>query len=371
MTHRERLLRTLRFQEVDRVPDYEFGAWRQTIDRWHGEGLPQEHTDRLRAIAEYFKTDELETGRPPGLIDIKMEIFPEFEEKVLEEKGDHIIFQDVQGAICEMMKPELGASIPKYLRFPIETRQDWEKLRDERLNPDTPGRIPDNLEELCKATLDSDLPSSVNCVSLYGRTRNRMGVENLSLAVYDDPSWVEEIMEHLTQLKLTLLEKIAGKAKIDIAWWWEDMCFRSGPLLSPKHFAKWMVPRYKRITDFLRRECGCEFNILDCDGNIHELVPLWLEGGINVMFPLEVPHTDACKISDEFAQSVALRGYFDKRALIAGTEAIDREFERIEPLLKRGGFIPHTDHLVPPDVSWENYCYYREKKCEFIGKTPD
>ena len=68
MTHRERLLGTLRFQTVDRVPDYEFGAWVQTIERWHEEGLPEQHSDNLSAISEYFCTDELETGRPPGLI---------------------------------------------------------------------------------------------------------------------------------------------------------------------------------------------------------------------------------------------------------------------------------------------------------------
>jgi uroporphyrinogen decarboxylase len=86
------------------------------------------------------------------------------------------------------------------------------------------------------------------------------------------------------------------------------------------------------------------------------------------MFPLEAAHTDAYKISDEFGKRVALRGYFDKKALIAGREAIDKEFERITPLFRRGGFIPHTDHRVPPDVSWEDYRYYRMKKCEFIGK---
>lgn len=144
------------------------------------------------------------------------------------------------------------------------------------------------------------------------------------------------------------------------------MCFNKGPLISPKLFAQFMVPKYKKITDFLRYECGCEFNILDCDGNIHELVPLWLEGGINVMFPVEAAHTSAYKIVEQFGTRVAIRGYFDKRALIAGKEAIDKEFVRLKPLLERGGFIPHTDHLVPPDVSWENYKYYRQRKREFI-----
>jgi hypothetical protein len=365
MTHRERLLRTLRFQPVDRVPDYEFGAWQQTIDRWRKEGLPEECDGVWSAINQYFHTDDTEYGPGPWL---HMGLLPGFEYKVLEEKGDHIVVQDGDGAIAEMVRPELGASIPKYLRYAIETRKDWEKIRDERLNPDTPGRVPENIDELCKLTFDADYPIGIGGGSLYGWLRNWMGVENISIAIIEDTQWVEEMMEHLTQLWLHLYEKIAGKCKIDISHWWEDMCFNKGPLISPKMFKQLMVPRYKRVTDFLRNECGCEFNMVDCDGNIHELVPLWLEGGINVMFPLEAAHTNAYRISDEFGTKVALRGYFDKRALIAGPEAIDAEFERLTPLLKRGGFIPHTDHLVPPDVSWQNYQYYRRRKVEWIGK---
>lgn len=195
-----------------------------------------------------------------------------------------------------------------------------------------------------------------------------MGVENISIAVAEDPDWVGEMMTHLTDLRMRLFERIAGKCRIDMGTWWEDMCFNKGPLVSPAFFEKYMVPEYKRVTDFLRRECGCEFHVLDCDGNVHQLVPGWLRGGINVMFPVEVAHSDGYEIREEFGESIAIRGYYDKRALIAGKDAIDREFERIRPMFDEGGLIPHTDHLVPPDVSWENYCYYRERKVEFIGK---
>ncbi len=86
--------------------------------------------------------------------------------------------------------------------------------------------------------------------------------------------------------------------------------------------------------------------------------------------PSRPPHTDAYKIRAEYGDRVALRGYVDKLALIAGKDAIDAELARLKPLLDMNGFIPHTDHLVPPDVSFENYCYYRQKKCELIGKEP-
>ncbi|NQT20405.1 MAG: hypothetical protein HQ592_11915 [Planctomycetes bacterium] len=359
MTDKERLLGTLRFEKVDRAPDLEFFAWNQTIERWAEEGM-----EGYTGFDNYLGTDEVGWGPHPM---VGVEMHPSFEEEVLEDKGDHLIVRDHEGAVCE--KSKTHASIPRYIKFAIETRADWEKFAAERLDPKSPGRVPENIDEICAQCGDGrTTPVLVFGASLYGKLRNWMGVENLSMALYDDFAWIEEMMEHLTRLCLEVYESIAGKCTVDYAIWWEDMCYRSGPLISPEMFARLMVPRYRRMTDFLRNELGCHFNMLDCDGNIHELVGLWLEGGINLMFPLEAAHTDPYRISKEFGTRVPLRGGFDKRAQAAGPEAIDAEFERLRPLFEKGGFIPHTDHAVPADVSFENYLYYRRKKCEFIGK---
>lgn len=328
--------------------------------------MPGEFIDcgEFSAIDKYFKTDRMKHG---PILRVNVGTAPDFEFKVIEKKGNHLIAIDNTGATVEMLRPELGASIPRSLRYAVETKREWKKFCEERLNPSTPGRIPDNLDELCRKSLDADYPIGVSCGSLYGWLRNWMGLENISVALYEDETWIEDMMEHLTELTLTVFKNLAGKCKIDLGVWWEDMCYNKGPLISPFHFKKLMVPRYKRIADFLRDECDCQFNMVDSDGDISELVPLWLESGINVMTPLENV-TDAYKISSQFGKRVALCGYFNKWALIKGKESIDKEFRRLGPLFERGGFIPHTDHAVPPDVSWENYCYYRKRKCEFIGK---
>ena len=358
MTYRQRLLGTLSYQKVDRAPDMEFFAWSQTMDRWKTEGMPKDVTN----FNEYFGLDDVYGG--PW---IATGLCPGFVFKVLEDKGDHLIVSDADGAICEQAK--VGASIPKYLKYAVESRADWEKLAAERLDPNNPDRISKNWPELC-ATCTDDRPfvTQVFPGSLYGLIRNWLGVERLSVVLYDDYAWVEAMMEHLTRLSLAQFEKLAGKYTIDWAIWWEDMCYNHGPLMSPAMFRDLMVPRYRRITDFLRNEFGCTLNLVDCDGNVHELAGLWLEGGVNVQFPIEVAHTDGYRLAREFGKRLAFRGGFDKRALIAGPAAIDAELARIRPLYERGGLIPHTDHLVPPDVSFENYLYYRRRKCEFIGK---
>jgi len=364
MTHRERLLNTMRFLPVDRPPDYEWVPWQETLDRWHQEGMPESFNDLYTAIQDYWGTD------PRGIhIGLHTNLLPTFEYKVLEEKGDHLIVQDTEGAVCEMLRPEIGpSSIPRYLRHALETRQDWERMRDERLNPDTPGRVPDDLDDLCQQSLDSDCPVAVSCGSVYGVLRDLMGLESMSVAIMEHPEWVVEMMTHRTELTLKLLEKLAGRCRIDYGVWWEDMCYKNGPLVSPNWFVQHMVPQYRKVTNFLRRECGCEFHLVDCDGNIHALVPLWLEAGVNMMLPAEVAHTDAYRIREQFGDRVAIWGHFDKRVLAYGPEAIDREFERIAALLAGGGFIPYPDHAVPPNVSLENFRYYRSRKLALLGK---
>ena len=351
---------------MDRPPDFEFGAWDQTYPRWHAEGLPASVTGCDEGIIRWFHTDEEEFAPSPW-VDIGLR--PGFEWKILEERGDHQFLQDGDGAVVERLRPELGASIPRYIRYAIADRKDWDKIRDERLNPADPRRIPADLDEACRRSFSADTPVTLSCGSLYGWLRNWMGMERLSEALMEEEDWVAEMMEHLTQLMLVGFARLAGKCRIDAGHWWEDMCFKNGPLLSPAMFSRLMVPRYRRVTDFLRRECGCDFHVVDCDGRIDELAALWVDAGVNVMFPLEAAHTDGFGIAARLGSRVALRGYFDKRALIAGPEAIDREFDRLAPLLAAGRFIPHTDHRVPPDVSLASYRHYRRRKCALLGKA--
>lgn len=359
MNVRERLLGTLNYEPVDRVPDFEFGYWKECFDVWRPYGFPEgidSHWDAERYFGfEYYMDFPIKTG-----------LHPLFEEKVLEIKGDHRIVQAADGVISETSIS--GVSIPKYLKFAIETRADWEKFRDEHLNPDAPGRIPENLDEVVAQFKNRDFPLRVYCSSLYGWLRNWMGVENFSIAIIEDPDWVEEMIEHLTQLSISVMSKVTDKIDFDLGFWWEDMAFNHGPLVSPRWFNAVMVPRYKRIVSFLA-QYGVKHHMLDCDGKIDELVSGWLDAGINIMFPVEAAHTDQAALRQKHGKQLRFMGGVNKVALIQGKEAIDKEMDRIAVLLKDGGYIPHVDHRCPPDVTLENYRYYVQKKRELIGRV--
>lgn len=358
VTVREQFLSVYRGGYPPRIPNVEFGYWALTLTTWHAQGLPVDvSTDA--AAERHFGLEGLTLFEE---LPVRNSLFPAFERTVLANQGDRQIIRDEEGNTCEVF-PDTS-SMPKYLKFGLETRADWERLRSERLDPDTPGRIGDVQASLRRADA-TGLPTFFHAGALYGWLRNWMGVEGISYALMTDRAWVGEMMDHLTALTLAVIDRAIPHGGVDLAWWWEDMCYNRGPLISPRLFRELMVPRYRRITEALRSR-GIEINVLDCDGRINELVPGWLDAGINCMFPLEVAHTDAYALRREYP-SVLLLGGVDKRALIAGKEAIDAEVSRLRPLVDQGKYIPCVDHRVPPDVTYDNYRYYLDAKERLLG----
>jgi len=118
-----------------------------------------------------------------------------------------------------------------------------------------------------------------------------------------------------------------------------------------------MTPYYRRIEKIARP--SIDLQMLDSDGNIWELIPLWLEYGINILCPMEVAASmDVVALRRKFGKELRMTGGFDKRILAAGKKEIERELERIRPVIEEGGYIPTIDHGTPPDVSFANVCHY-------------
>jgi len=351
----------MHFQSVDHVPDQEFGYWSDTLVRWHKEGLPEWVTDDAEAD-RYFGF------APSYLVPVHLGLIPGFESKVIEDTDEYRIYVDGSG-VKQMVPKDGHSTIPKYLEFPLKGPEDWPKFV-ERMNPNDPGRQVSQAEweEHKKRWANRDRPLFINAGSLFGWIRNWMGFEGVALAVYDHWKWMNEVVDFLCDFIIACLERALDEVPdIDGAGMWEDMAFRSGTIISPKMFDELLVPRYKRLTDRLAK-AGIDVVWVDCDGNISEVVGLWLKGGVNCMFPVEVRGgSDPVAIRKQFGHEVLLMGGVDKTKLIEGKKAIDAELARLAPLVEDGGFIPHVDHRCPPDVSYENYLYYLRRKREMFG----
>jgi len=371
MNSRDRFNALLHGQSADHITDFEFWFWDATLERWADEGLPRELTptacpngmELRRRLCEHFDF-EMVHGIP-----IKTRFVRPPAEEIVAENEDTETVRNEIGEELIRFKPGKGVSIPTHIKHAVATREDWRRVRDEFLTTDVEQRLPSRWDDLRAEWADRDYILNTPQMSLYGFLRNLLGVENISIAIALDPEWVEEMMDHMLQMYMNIVERIvADGVRVDVGGWWEDMCYNTGPLISPRMFADFMVPRYKQVTDYLRQQ-GVDRAIVDSDGNLHKLAPLWYEAGVNILLPCEAAHTDTLKLRrDNPAEDLFLRGGVDKRALAKGRDAIDAEMERIKQVMDLGGLFPHVDHLVPPNVSYADYMYYRQKKQKLLGK---
>ncbi len=361
MNDRQRFNAAMHYQPRDRVPLVDFGFWPETIVGWYEQGLPRtvlypNYDGRNTDV--YFGMDRYTGG--PG---VNVGLVPAFEWKVLEDRGDHEVAQQADGV--RVLRKKFMGSIPHHESHLLVDRASWREHYLPRLNPSDPARYPKDFDAAVKVWCDPDRADvcSLWCGSLFGWLRDWMGLENIALVPYDDPAWFEEMVTTLADCIMGVLEKVlATGGRFDSAAFWEDMCFNSGPLLSPAHFKQYLVPHYRRITDLLRRH-AVDVVWVDCDGKIDALLPLWLESGVNCMFPMEVGTwgADPLKYRREFGRDLLMMGGVDKHILAKDHQSIEAEVRRLAPLVEAGGYIPMPDHRVPPDVPFDNYRFYIEK----------
>ena len=362
MNDRERFLAAMRFEQPDRIPYWECAFWGETLARWVTEGMPESvaHPDGSAedALRGYFGFDRSFGVYFRGTVPANIGFMPGFEHKVISEENGIITEQGGDGVISRWSRT--GHSTRQFVRFPVQNREDFLEIR-KRLDASTPGRLPDGWKEKALKRQNEGAPICLQVGGYYGFARSLMGMEGLSMAFYDQPELVEEIFECRTEYVSQIIEKVLQEVRPDFAEFWEDMAFKSGSLVSPVLYRKFALKHYRSITDLLRRY-GVDIVLLDSDGNVDDLIPVWIDGGITCIWPLEMASdTDPVALRRKYGKDMGLIGAIDKRALAKDKKAIEAEVMSIVPfLMDTGGFIPTCDHAVPPDVPLENYQYYLE-----------
>lgn len=349
----------MNYRPVDHVPFWSSGAWPETIERWKREGYEPETfdlnvgADRARWCTDWFSPT------------------PPFVREVVEEDEEHILYVNHEGILMREMKSNPMSSMPQFIKFPVESREEFRRFWRERMQPDLSQRIGPDWKERLRAMQERSRPLIIisdRWGGFFGPLRNLVGVERLCMLFYDHPAFVEEMMDANADFIIAMMAQILDGTSIDAFGFWEDMAYKTAPLLSPDFARRYMLPRYRRVVDFLHSR-GVEMIGLDSDGRITSLIPVWLEAGLNFFYPFEVQAgMDVLAVRKQFGRDLRIWGGVDKRALARGPQAIDAELARLRPLMADGGYIPHTDHSCPPDISFPNYCYYMERLKEACGK---
>ncbi len=358
MTDRERFVRQMHYLPVDRCFNMEFGYWDENFRLW-----PMFADNGIRNNAEadrFFSFDRIET------IGGNVWLSPAFEEKVVEERETTNIIMNADGLLAEVPRDDHD-TIPHYIRSSIVTPQDWQRVKEERFRRDAPERIVDIAELKRRHPADRDYPLGVNCGSMIGKVRDLLTFEGLAYACSDYPETVEDMVETACLMVEDFLDQVLPHFDFDFASGWEDICFKNGPIVSPRFFRSVVMPRYQRLRDKIRG-AGIDLWYTDCDGDVRPILPAMMEGGINCLFPFEV---NGCAhpavLLKQYGRDLRIMGGFDKIELGHGRAAIKAYMDTLVPLVERGGYIPFCDHRCPPNVDPDDYLYYLDLKEAMFG----
>ncbi len=349
----------MHFEKPDRPFISDEGMWPETAERWRREGWDG------RPITEIFSLD------PVLNISVSAGPCPPFERKVIQESVETILYVDPDGVVRREFKGgREWSSMPQFVRFPVETEEDFDRLVRKRLAPKLDRRFPADWDARVKEWQKRTAPLMYfqgRWGGFFGPLRNLVGLKRLCRAFYEEPRFVEKMMDQRVDVILALLKKVLNDVELDAFGFWEDMAYRNGPMIAPDLFKEFMLPRYRIVCDFLRSR-GVDLICVDSDGDVRSLIPLWLRAGLNGIWPLEVQsHMDVVELRKFYGRRLVMMGGIDKRALAEGKERIEREVDRVWPVVKSGGYFPRADHWIPPDVPWDNASHYHRYRTRKAG----
>ncbi len=345
----------------------EFGFY--CLDRWKEQGMPQDVPP-----AELFDYD------PPGnhalgrLGWCEAAFAPCFEEKILEDRGEHEVVQDYAGRAVLCFKGRRSGFMPEYLDHPVKDRPTWERDVKWRLDPASDDRYADldSRMEAARARAAEGLMITQNLIGGYMYLRSLIGPVDLLYKFHDDPELIHDCMRAWFELADAVIARHQQHVTLDEIFFAEDICFNTGSLISPDMMHEFLLPYYRELIARVRdRQIDRDRHLyiqIDTDGNAVRVIPIYREIGMDAMSPFEVASGCDVVAIGRRHPDLAIFGGIDKRILAQTTEAIDREVERILPAMReRGGYIPTCDHGVPEEVPYENYLHYRRRCVELGG----
>jgi len=358
MNDGERLVRCLTFQDVDRPPYFQvFLGWDATYEQWQRESAV-----RKINLQAYFDLDfGLEN------VPVPLGMWPPFKREIIEEQGEFYVERDERGILLRQRRDR--GSMPGFIEHPVKGWDDWEQIK-KRFDPDSPERYHADWDAFNGYLEHTGAVANLGYVpyGVFGTPRDLMGAEEVLVAFITQPDLVHDMMDHLTDFWIRIYDRVTEHVKISCIHMWEDMSGRKGSLISPQMVEDFMMPNYRKISEFADAK-GIPLFSVDTDGLVDELLPPMTKAGLNVMFPFEVQA--GCDIEEYRKQypRLGIMGGLDKRALAQDRSAIDRELARAERMFRHGGYVAAPDHVVPPDVPFENYKYFLERLRELVGKA--
>ena len=346
MTSRERVGKALRHQRPDRVPLHE-SFWEATVNRWRQEGLPAEVS-----ADEHFETEFRFMGVDNSF---------GFPYQVIERTDDHVIERDEWGVLKKNWADR--RSTPELLDFPIKSRAEWDGMK-KRLTPDASRVDWESAKREHAAVRRQGKFLCISAIPGYEATWRKIGVEGILMAIADDPEWVREMYEYDANMIVGMAQHYFERGfDFDGAWLYDDLGYKNAPLFSPKAYREQLFPYHKQLCEFFHSH-DLPVVLHSC-GRVLDLVPMLIEAGFDCIQPLEVKAgMDLAQMVKEYGKHVALMGGVDVRTWFDDVDDSVTENEVRTKLAigmsSPGGYLFHSDHSVPTQVSFRRYAKVAE-----------
>jgi len=344
MTSRERILRALNHQIPDRVPIQD-SPWSATVKRWYKEGLPEDVSP-----AEYFGYEMVGFGA---------DLTPRFPVAVLEKTDEYIVTTTPQGG---KRRNHLDYSTtPEIIDWPVKSKEDWKEIKN-RLKPDfTRVDWASGLQRNAQAHKEGKF-TFFSAACGYDALQSYLKSEQLLMAMADDPGWVKEMVMTLAELAVVMAELMISNGFVfDGGWIYNDMGYRNGLLFSPDTYMKTHYDADRLLYGYFHSK-GMKTLLHSC-GNVTQLVPILIEVGLDCLQPLEVKSgMDLVTLKEKYGDRLAFMGGIDVR-LMADPDPgkIEEEIKtKFQVAKKNGGYIYHSDHSIPKNISFQQYCHVME-----------
>jgi hypothetical protein len=316
MNSRQRFLATMLSGQPDHPPLFDEGQREEVLEAWRLQGMPEG-----TALSELFAIDERD--------EIEPDLYP---------------------------SPDLES-------WP--TRLEALGALEDALDPDDPARLPEDWDTLVQGW--GNHQQSV-MLRVHRGFFQSIGVHDwrrfyqMMFLVKDEPRVVRKMLEIQGEFNARVAERVLRDVQVEAAVFGEPIGDNNGPLISPRTYRELVLPTYQPVLEVLRRY-NVQTIILRAYANVYPLIPDLLKAGINCLWEVEVraPAVDYPRLRGEFGRDLRLIGGLDLDVLREDQEAIRCELEeKVTILLEQGGYAPLLDGRVREDVTWENYCYYRE-----------
>ena len=339
MTSQERIRLALAHKEPDRVPIQD-SIWSATLTRWRREGMPEEVSPQ-----EYFGFEMVSLG---------VDLSPMFPIRVLERNEEYIVETTRDGEVLRNHRDR--STTPEVMDSPVKTKADWEEIK-RRLQPSHTRVDWVTLRDSYHRARSEGKYITFSAVTGYDRVQRFMRSEQLLLTLALDPDWIRDMAETNADLIIEMAKMVMEAGfQFDGAFTYNDMGYRKGLLFSPKTYRQVFKPSEKRLWNFFHAN-GMKVLLHSC-GNINELIPDLIEIGLDCLQPLEVKsQMDLIHLKQEYGNDLAFMGGIDVRAMFdPDPAAIEREISTKFPVAMKGsGYIYHSDHSVPLNVSFQQY----------------